>query len=100
MGPDHGKPGNGLLLFFRVDDFDMALPEGTCARLSPRGGAPPEPQHRNHGILAPRPGRVLRYDQCGFLRPSYSLNRTARRRCLRAVRLWPTSLVSLSSCES
>lgn len=24
--PDHGKPGNGLLLFFRVDDFDMALP--------------------------------------------------------------------------
>ena len=24
--PDDGKPGNGLLLFFRVDDFDMALP--------------------------------------------------------------------------
>ena len=24
MGPD--SPGNGLLLFFRVDDFDMALP--------------------------------------------------------------------------
>lgn len=24
--PDNGKPGNGLLLFFRVDDFDMALP--------------------------------------------------------------------------
>jgi catechol 2,3-dioxygenase-like lactoylglutathione lyase family enzyme len=24
--PDHGKPGNGLLLFFRVDDFDSALP--------------------------------------------------------------------------
>jgi catechol 2,3-dioxygenase-like lactoylglutathione lyase family enzyme len=24
--PDHAKPGNGLLLFFRVDDFDMALP--------------------------------------------------------------------------
>lgn len=23
--PDNGKPGNGLLLFFRVDDFDMAL---------------------------------------------------------------------------
>jgi catechol 2,3-dioxygenase-like lactoylglutathione lyase family enzyme len=23
--PDHGKPGNGLLLFFRVDDFDMSL---------------------------------------------------------------------------
>lgn len=23
--PDYAKPGNGLLLFFRVDDFDMAL---------------------------------------------------------------------------
>lgn len=25
MGPDHAQPGNGLLLFFRVDDFDPAL---------------------------------------------------------------------------
>ena len=25
MSPEHGTPGNGLLLFFRVDDFDMAL---------------------------------------------------------------------------
>jgi catechol 2,3-dioxygenase-like lactoylglutathione lyase family enzyme len=24
--PDHASPGNGLLLFFRVDDFDEALP--------------------------------------------------------------------------
>jgi catechol 2,3-dioxygenase-like lactoylglutathione lyase family enzyme len=24
--PDHGNPGNGLLLFFSVDDFDTALP--------------------------------------------------------------------------
>jgi catechol 2,3-dioxygenase-like lactoylglutathione lyase family enzyme len=23
--PDHGQPGNGLLLFFRVDDFDRSL---------------------------------------------------------------------------
>lgn len=23
--PDHTQPGNGLLLFFRVDDFDLAL---------------------------------------------------------------------------
>jgi len=23
--PGHGTPGNGLLLFFRVDDFDLAL---------------------------------------------------------------------------
>ena len=25
MSPDHAPPGNGLLLFFRVDDFDPAL---------------------------------------------------------------------------
>jgi hypothetical protein len=25
MSPDYGTPGNGLLLFFRVGDFDMAL---------------------------------------------------------------------------
>jgi catechol 2,3-dioxygenase-like lactoylglutathione lyase family enzyme len=25
MAPDYGTPGNGLLLFFRVDDFDLAL---------------------------------------------------------------------------
>jgi catechol 2,3-dioxygenase-like lactoylglutathione lyase family enzyme len=26
--PDHASAGNGLLLFFRVDDFDEALPRG------------------------------------------------------------------------
>jgi hypothetical protein len=25
MSSDHGTPGNGFLLFFRVDDFDQAL---------------------------------------------------------------------------
>ena len=25
MSPDKARPGNGLLLFFRVDDFDLAL---------------------------------------------------------------------------
>jgi catechol 2,3-dioxygenase-like lactoylglutathione lyase family enzyme len=24
--PEHARPGNGLLLFFRVDDVDLALP--------------------------------------------------------------------------
>ena len=24
--PGHAQPGNGLLLFFRVDDFDLAVP--------------------------------------------------------------------------
>lgn len=26
MGPERGQPGNGLLLFFRIDDFEAALP--------------------------------------------------------------------------
>ena len=26
MSPERSEPGNGLLLFFRVDDFDEALP--------------------------------------------------------------------------
>ena len=26
MSPERATPGNGLLLFFRIDDFDMALP--------------------------------------------------------------------------
>lgn len=25
LSPDHSQPGNGLLLFFRVDNFDVAL---------------------------------------------------------------------------
>jgi hypothetical protein len=25
MSPDDGTPGNGLLVFFRVDDYEMAL---------------------------------------------------------------------------
>jgi catechol 2,3-dioxygenase-like lactoylglutathione lyase family enzyme len=28
MSPELAKPGNGLLLFFRVDDIDAALPRG------------------------------------------------------------------------
>ena len=40
--PDHAKPGNGLLLFLRVDDFDMVLPKARtlCVRLE-------EEPHRN-----------------------------------------------------
>jgi len=35
MSPDRAQAGNGLLLFFRVDDFDMALQRarGPVARL-------------------------------------------------------------------
>ena len=35
MSPDRALPGNGLLLFFRVDDFNLAIPRarGLAARL-------------------------------------------------------------------
>jgi len=40
MSPDRAQPGNGLLLFFRVDDFDKAL---TSARaLVPRLDGEPQ----------------------------------------------------------
>lgn len=42
MSPDNGTPGNGLLLFFRVDDFDMAL-----ARLRTLGARLEEDPHLN-----------------------------------------------------
>ena len=50
MSPDHAQPGNGLLLFFRVDDFDMALPRARAVVARLERGAPPEPEHRNYGF--------------------------------------------------
>lgn len=41
--PERAEPGNGLLLFFRVDDFDQAL-----ARARTLGNLDEEP-HRNPG---------------------------------------------------
>jgi hypothetical protein len=48
MSPDRAQPGNGLLLFFRVDDFALALPRARAlvARLEE------EPQvNQNTGTL-------------------------------------------------
>jgi len=43
MSPDKAPPGNGLLLFFRVDDFDMALKRAralvTCLEEEPHVNA-------------------------------------------------------------
>ena len=66
MSPDHGTPGNGLLLFFRVDDFRPGASKGTLSRHSARRGATRESEHSNQGVLAPRSGRILRYDQCAL----------------------------------
>ena len=66
MSPDHGTPGNGLLLFFRVDDFDLALQRARSLVTRLRRGATRESEHSNQGVLAPRSGRILRYDQCAL----------------------------------
>ena len=66
ISPDHATPGNGLLLFFRVDDFDLALQRARSLVTRLQGGATRESEHSNPGVLAPRSGRVLRYDQCAL----------------------------------
>jgi len=65
MSPDHAAPGNGLLLFFRVDDFDLAL-QRARSLVTARRGTTLESEHSNQGVLAPRSGRILRYDQCAL----------------------------------
>ena len=46
MSPDHATPGNGLLLFFRVDDFDAAVPSLATAAYEHRRVCPMSPTHR------------------------------------------------------
>ena len=50
---DHVQVGNGLLLFFRIDDFDVALPRARAlvARLEEEPHVNP-----NTGTLSSRPG--------------------------------------------
>jgi hypothetical protein len=76
----NGKPGNGLLLFFRVDDFDMALARARACRAA-RRRATHEPEHGNHGVLTPGFGRLLRHDQCAH----YGLSIHPIQRAIRAV---------------
>ena len=75
MSPDHGTPGNGLLLFFRVDDFDLALQRagslGTRLEEEPHVN----PNTQTEEVLAPRSGRILRRNQ----RALRSLTRRASR---------------------
>jgi len=52
--PHHAKPGHGLLLFFRVDNFDCRLAEGARTRQPAGRRASCEPQHWNAGVFAPR----------------------------------------------
>src|SRR5260370_7594565 len=43
MSPDNATPGNGLLLFFRVDDFDMSLKTPRTLATRPHHNPPPNP---------------------------------------------------------
>ena len=70
MSPDEASPGNGLLLFFRVDDFNMALNRARALVTPARRGAPREPEHSNKGVLTPGSGGILRHDQCALCAPA------------------------------
>jgi len=54
MSPDHGTPGNGLLLFFRVDDFDLALQRARSlvTRLEEEPHVNPNTQTKGFGEIA------------------------------------------------
>jgi catechol 2,3-dioxygenase-like lactoylglutathione lyase family enzyme len=53
--PDDGTPGNGLLLFFRVDDFDMALKRARAlvARLEEEPHKNPNTRTREFSLRDP-----------------------------------------------
>src|ERR1700760_915555 len=46
--PDRAEPGNGLLLFFRVDDFRHRIVARSRARQSPRGTTSHESEGSSH----------------------------------------------------
>ena len=55
MSPDRATPGNGLLLFFRVDDFDMSLKRARAlvARLEEEPHANPNTRTEEFSLRDP-----------------------------------------------
>ena len=55
MSPEKASPGNGLLLFFRVDDFDLALKRarGLVTRLEEEPHVNPNTQTREFSLRDP-----------------------------------------------
>ena|SRR2546430_6996095 len=55
MSPDEASPGNGLLLFFRVDDFNMALKRARAlvARFEEEPHVNPNTQTREFSLRDP-----------------------------------------------
>ncbi len=52
--PDHAQPGNGLLLFFRVDDFDETLHRARALVAELEEEPAYEPQYWHQRIRTPR----------------------------------------------
>ena len=52
MSPDDGTPGNGLLLFFRVDDYEMVLKRARAlvARFEEESHVNPNTQTREFSL--------------------------------------------------
>jgi len=55
MSPDEASPGNGLLLFFRVDDFEIALKRARAlvARFEEEPHVNPNTQTREFSLRDP-----------------------------------------------
>jgi len=55
MSPDDGKAGNGLLLFFRVDDYEMALKRSRAlvSRLEEESHLNPNTQTKEFSLRDP-----------------------------------------------
>ena len=55
MSPDEASPGNGLLLFFRVDDFEIALKRARAllARFEEESHVNPNTQTREFSLREP-----------------------------------------------
>ncbi len=55
MSPDDGTPGNGLLLFFRVDDYEMSLNRARAlvARFEEEPHVNPNTQTREFSLRDP-----------------------------------------------
>src|SRR5262245_21954068 len=55
MSPDHATPGNGLILFFRVDDFDPAVERarGLVTRFEEEPHVNPATQTREFAVRDP-----------------------------------------------
>ena len=72
--PSRAEPGNGLLLFFRVDDFDEALPRARALVSGLEEEPHVNPNTRTIEFSLRDPERVLRHDQFGLTRSGRSTN--------------------------